>query len=80
MLGEIRSYLKKRGTASLSEVAIHFDMSEAAAKMAIEYWIKKHKVQAQAAACGSSCGGCTSGDDNYQWLETTNTVKWYKVT
>lgn len=56
-LGEIRNYIKCRGDSSLIDVATHFDISKEAAKFAIEYWVKKGKVQAQDAACGSSCGG-----------------------
>lgn len=69
LLADIRQYLKKRGTASLDEVAIHFDIARDAAKFALDYWVKKNKVIVQGSACGSSCGGCGSGGDNYQWKE-----------
>ena len=75
-LGEIRDYIKQRGESSLSDVAIHFDISKEAAKFAIEYWIKKGKVNIQGAACGSSCGGCGSADESYQWVSDEQPIRW----
>ena len=75
-LGEIRNYIKKRGTSSLADVATHFDISQEAAKLAIEYWIKKGKVNAQGAVCGSSCGGCGSAGENYQWVNDEHPIHW----
>ena len=75
-LGEIRNYIKRRGDSSLSDVAIHFDISNAAAKLAIEYWIKKGKIQVQGSACGSSCGGCGSASENYQWVKKEHAINW----
>lgn len=71
LLADIRQYLKKRGTASLDEVAIHFYIATDAAKFALEYWVKKGKVTVMGASCGSSCGGCSSGGDSYQWRAIT---------
>ncbi len=67
LLADIRQYLKERKTASLDEVAIHFDIAADAAKFALNYWVKKGKVNVRGAACGSSCGGCGSAGDHYQW-------------
>ncbi len=75
-LGEIRNYIKHRGDSSLNDVATHFDISKEAAKFAIEYWIKKGKVSAQGAACGSSCGGCGSASENYQWVNDEQPIRW----
>lgn len=75
-LGEIRNYIKRRGDSSLADVATHFDISKEAAKFAIEYWIKKGKVSVQGAACGSSCGGCESASENYQWVKNEQPIKW----
>lgn len=75
-LGEIRNYIKHRGDSSLVDVAIHFDISKEAAKFAIEYWIKKGKVSIQGAACGSSCGGCGSASESYQWVINEKPIQW----
>lgn len=76
-LGEIRNYIKQRGDSSLTDVATHFDISQEAAKFAIEYWIKKGKVKAQGAACGSSCGGCGSSGESYQWVKNESPILWH---
>ncbi|MEE9351422.1 MAG: FeoC-like transcriptional regulator [Thiotrichaceae bacterium] len=78
MLGEIRHYLKKRDVATLSDVATRFDVSPEAAQLAVEYWMKQGKVKAVSAACGSSCGGCGSANESYQWVDKMTPVTWYK--
>ncbi len=75
-LGEIRNYIKKRGESSLVDVAIHFDISKEAAKLALEYWIKKGKITEQGASCGSSCNGCGDADESYQWVKTEKIILW----
>ena len=75
-LGEIRNYIKRQGSSSLVDVATHFDISHEAAKLAIEYWIKKGKVEERGAACGSSCGGCGSASESYQWVNDEHTIRW----
>ena len=75
-LGEIRNYIKSRGDSSLSDVATHFDISSEAAKFAIEYWMKKGKIQIQGAGCGSSCGGCGSSSETYQWVKNESPINW----
>ena len=75
-LGEIRNYIKQRGTSSLADVATHFDISKEAAKLAVEYWIKKGKVSEQNAVCRSSCGGCGSADERYQWVDDEQPIHW----
>ncbi len=78
ILGDIRNYLKQRNTVSLQDIAIHFDLSEESAALAVEYWIKKGKVRAIAAACGASCGSsCGSAGDHYQWIEQAP-IHWYR--
>jgi predicted ArsR family transcriptional regulator len=75
-LGEIRNYIKQRGESSLTDVATRFDISKEAAKLAIEYWVKKGKIEKQGAACGSSCNGCGDADENYQWVKTEKVIRW----
>ena len=77
ILGEIRDYLKKRSMATLTDVSTHFDVSDESASLAIDFWVKKGKVRAVQAACGSSCGSsCGSGSKQYQWIEEIP-VRWY---
>lgn len=74
-LGEIRDYIKQRGEASLADVANHFDISKEAAKLALDYWIRKGKIQFGGANCKSACssqcsgGSCSTGpeSEHYQW-------------
>jgi hypothetical protein len=77
ILGEIRSYLKKRNTVTLTDVANHFDVSNESAKLAISYWINKGKAREISASCGSSCGGCGSSTEQFQWIEQVP-IRWYK--
>jgi len=78
ILGEIRNYLQQREIVGLGEIVNRFDISPEAAKFALEYWINKGKVNTVGAACGSSCGGCGSAEDNYQWLDRGQTVQLYR--
>ncbi len=78
MLGEIRDYLRQRETISLSDITNRFDISAEAAKLALEYWVDKGKVSKIGAACGSSCGGCGSAEDNYQWLDREQVIKLFR--
>lgn len=76
-LGEIRNYIKRRGESSLADVAIHFDISKEAAKLGLQYWISKGMIKTQGAACGSSCGGCGSADNSYQWVSRDIKIHWF---
>ncbi|GEM_PF-838850 len=78
MLGELRSYLKQRGTASLSEIAAHFDTTPDAAELALGYWIRKGKVRAVAPPCSESCYGCTERERIYQWIMHERPVQWHR--
>ena len=78
ILGEIRNYLRQRDIISLGEVVNRFDISTEAAKFALDYWVGKGKVDKISAACGSSCGGCGSGEDNYQWRDRGQVVQLYR--
>ncbi|HIO91682.1 MAG TPA: hypothetical protein EYG68_02425 [Leucothrix mucor] len=78
MLGEIRDYLRRREIIGLQEITNHFDISPEAAKFALEYWVNKGKVNTIGAACGSSCGGCGSAEDSYQWSDRGQVVQLYR--
>ncbi len=77
-LGEIRNYIKRRGESSLVDIANHFDISKAAAKLALQYWIKKGLIKTQGASCGSSCGGCGNAGENYRWVNQDIKIHWFK--
>jgi predicted ArsR family transcriptional regulator len=79
ILGDIRDYLRQRGSASLSDVAIHFDIAPDAAQFALHYWQKKGKVREQAASCGSGgCGDSCSGTKSatYEWVKRDIALQW----
>ncbi len=83
MLGEIRDYLQQRGSASLNDVATHFDITPDTAQFALNYWQRKGKVREFAAAsCGSggcggkSCGG-TQAATNYEWVKRDVPLRWF---
>lgn len=74
LLSDIRDYLRERGSASLQEVALHFDITLDTAKFAMGYWQNKGKIRALSAACSSGCGkqgSCSSSSsakEQYEWL------------
>lgn len=80
LLGEIRDYLKKRGEASLDDVALHFDIAPETAQFALNYWQQKGKVRAISANCGSSAchsGGCGNGAvQRYEWAQRGSPIQW----
>ncbi len=78
-LGEIRNYVKKHKQAYAADVANHFDISQDAARFALDYWVKKGKVQTLGASCGSSCSGCGSAGEAYQWVNNETPIQWYKL-
>ena len=82
LLGEIRNYLQQRGTASLYDVATHFDITQDNALFALNYWQKQGKVRTQAANCGSgcstkSCGG--SSTTTFEWIKREIPLKFYSL-
>jgi len=76
MLGEIRNYLRRRGTASLREIAIHLDTPPEAAQLALDYWMKKGKVTIVHPACDTGCTGCPGDKEPlYRWVERERPVR-----
>lgn len=75
-LGEIRRYIKQRGKTKPTEVATHFDISKEAAIFALDFWVKKGKIIIKGASCGSSCNGCGTSDETYQWVKKEQRIHW----
>lgn len=84
LLGEIRHYLQQRGTASLRDVATHFDIAEDTALFALNYWQKQGKIRTQATSCGSgcsskSCGGDAQAATTFEWIKRDIPLKFYSL-
>lgn len=82
LLGEIRNYLQQRGTASLSDVAAHFDIAPDTASFALNYWQQRGKVREMSTACNSGgCGGkaCNNGGTGtvYEWVKRDIPLKFF---
>lgn len=79
LLKDIRNYLQQRGTASVQEVAIHFDIAPDTAEFALNYWQNQGKLRAQATNCSSgACGGCGSRDAAiYTWVKKEAPLQWF---
>ncbi len=72
ILSDIKHYLSQRGSASLSDLCIHFDTKPEAMRGMLEQWIRKGRVQKQSASasCGSSCSKCDlETTEFYQWVD-----------
>ena len=70
ILADIRNYLRQRGQASLSDVALHFDSEPDAVRGMLDIWVRKGKLIKLDG--GSACGGCKQCDaaanEIYQWV------------
>jgi len=72
ILREIRAYLRRRGSASLADIALHFDSEPEALRGMLELWMRKGKVRRQmaTASCGSSCNRCQTIEmEIYSWAD-----------
>ncbi|PWQ92100.1 FeoC-like transcriptional regulator [Leucothrix pacifica] len=84
LLGEIRDYVKQRGSVSLNDIALHFDITPDSVQFAIQYWQRKGKIQQRNAAdtgCNSgSCGSCASNQTpavTYEWVSRNIPLHWH---
>ena len=68
----VRDYLKERGNASLSDVALHFDAGEDSVRAVLDLWIAKGKIRplAAGASCSraGSCGCSCKAEEIYEWV------------
>jgi hypothetical protein len=74
ILADIKQYLSARGSASLSDISLHFDTEPNAMRGMLEQWIRKGRVTKHVAgsACNSSCNKCgTESAELYEWVGAT---------
>lgn len=68
----VRDYLKERGNASLSDVAVHFDAGEESVRAVLDLWIAKGRVRplAAGATCSKagSCGCACKAEEIFEWV------------
>jgi putative ferrous iron transport protein C len=70
ILSDIRSYLSDKGQVTLADVALHFDITQDAARGMLGVWVRKGKVSRRMmrASCGSSCSQCDpASTEIYVW-------------
>lgn len=82
LLGEIRDYVKQRGSASLNDISLHFDITQDSVKFAIAYWERKGKIRERSdVGCGTgACGGCASNSTpqtSYEWISRNIPLQWH---
>ncbi len=58
MLKEITTWLDERGSASLSELALHFDMEPAAMKGVLQTLERKGRIEKIGGGKCATCKGC----------------------
>ncbi|MDR3089439.1 MAG: FeoC-like transcriptional regulator [Desulfobulbaceae bacterium] len=68
----LKKYLQERGTAPLSDIALHFATEPETARPLLDLWIGKGKVEKLIGASGGACKGCCKCDpamlESYKWL------------
>jgi len=70
ILSDIKRYLQERRTATLSDIALHFDSDPDAVRGMLEHWVRKGKVERRTlkASCGDGCNQCDPlTTELYQW-------------
>jgi len=70
-LTDIKQYLSLNGSASLPELARHFNADSALIESMLDLWIRKGRVVLRhSKSCGSSCcGNCSSSSQGGTWYE-----------
>jgi hypothetical protein len=74
LLIDIKNYLAERGTASLSDIALHFGIPQSAAEPMLAQWERKGTVTrlASGATCGTGdCDGCKEACSVYYRFNKT---------
>lgn len=58
MLGQITAWLKERGSATVAELALHFDMEPAAMDGMLQTLLRKGRVELISGGKCAACKGC----------------------
>jgi hypothetical protein len=70
MLTELKDYLASRQEATVSDVAVHFDIPPETARALLEHWVRKGKAShvslEQCRQCMIHCG---KSWEAYQWVD-----------
>lgn len=77
ILSDIRDYLAEKGESTLTDVALHFDITPDAARGMLEVWVRKGKITRRtiSTSCGSSCSQCDpAATEVYVWGELPATT------
>ncbi len=71
MLGEVRNYLRQRGSATLREISAQLGASESTTRLALDYWIGKGRIRVETPPCNScsSRSGCAGEMLFYCWTD-----------
>ena len=72
ILSEIKNYLSERGSATLSDLSLHFDTPPDAMRGMLEQWVRKGKARKK--EMGPRCSGCNhcsaASDEAYEWIDS----------
>jgi len=71
ILVDIRHYLANHQTATLNDLAIHFDADPESIRGMLQIWISKGRIKKMPVqtSCGGGCGRChCSLGESYQWV------------
>ncbi len=74
ILADIKQYLSQRGSASLSDISVHFDTDPNAIRGMLEQWIRKGRVSKDIAngSCGVNCNKCdATNTEIYRWIDAS---------
>ena len=73
ILSDLRGYLQQQRRATLSDLALHFDVDANALRGMLGKWISKGKVRLSntgGSACGTSCCKCDPLlTEIYEWVD-----------
>jgi hypothetical protein len=72
ILSDLKRYLSHHRVATLSNIAIHFDIEPDAIRGMLEHWIRKGKVlkHSRNESCKKACCKCDSATvEIYEWIK-----------
>lgn len=78
ILSEISDYIRLRGSASLQDILLKFDIDEQTARQILALLVKKGRIAHSriTASCGNSCNRCSEvSTEIYNWKDGDATVR-----